>query len=79
LRRFFGEARVDQINANSVERYKLARLQEGAAAATINRELAALRRALNLAQPDSIKLRPRIAMLHEPSRRREAIEDDEYL
>jgi integrase len=78
LRRFFGEVRADQINADSIERYTGTRQEEGAAAATINRELAALRRALNLAQPENIELRPRIAMLREPNRHRGGIGDEEY-
>jgi hypothetical protein len=79
LRGFFGEVRANRIGGELLERYKLSRQEQGAAAATINRELAALRRALNLAQSkDGIKSLPKIVMLPEVNRRRRATDYDEY-
>jgi integrase len=49
LRRAFGTARMNQVSVARIRGYTAARLREGAAPATVNRELAALRRMLRLA------------------------------
>ncbi len=50
LRAKHGHLNANEITTDSIESYKSARLEEGAARATINRELAALRRAFTLAR-----------------------------
>ena len=55
-----------------IARYVGSREQEGAAPATINRELGALRRAFRLAQAaGKVAFRPEISMLPENNRREE--------
>ncbi len=49
LKAFFGEARLTQVSADRIEQFKQARLKAGAGPATINRDLAVLRRMLKLA------------------------------
>jgi integrase len=49
LRAFFGNWRADTITTDAVRRYQLHRREQNAAAATINRELQALHRMLQLA------------------------------
>lgn len=49
LRAFFGDARAREITTAAIEAYQAKRLELGAAGATINRELSALRRAFVLA------------------------------
>ncbi|MGH7842307.1 MAG: tyrosine-type recombinase/integrase [Candidatus Binataceae bacterium] len=79
LRRFFGEIRVSQIDRDLIGRYAVLRQKQMAAAATINRELAALRRALNLAQSEGkVTSLLKISMLPEQCRSRGCIEDHEY-
>jgi hypothetical protein len=56
LRPFFRRMRARRITTEAVERYVALRLSEGAAHATINRELAVLRRALVLARLSKIPL-----------------------
>lgn len=48
LRRLLGNLRAHQVDEDAVEGYKAKRLEEGAAPATVNLELASLQRALNL-------------------------------
>lgn len=48
LRRVLGNLRAHQVDEDTIESYKAKRLEEGAAPATINLELASLQRALNL-------------------------------
>lgn len=48
IRQHLGRLRAHQVDEDTIESYKAARLGEGAAAATINLELASLQRALNL-------------------------------
>lgn len=45
---FFGSRPADELQSSDVERYRLARLREGAAPATVNREVAILMRVLAL-------------------------------
>ena len=49
LSRFFGGKALSEISSFMVEKYKLARKEEGAGPATINRELACLRHMFNMA------------------------------
>jgi integrase len=79
LRRFFEGVNPDQIDRELVVRYISSRQNERAASATINRELAALRRAFKLAQSEgTLKSVPQISMLPEQSRPGKCIEDREY-
>jgi len=48
LKRYFESVRVPDINSPKIEKYIESRLDEGAANGSINRELAALKRMLNL-------------------------------
>lgn len=79
LRRFFETTRASQISANLIARYIGSRQEEGAAPATINRELGALRRAFRLAQSvGKVAFRPEISMLPEDNRREDLFEANEY-
>ena len=49
LRDFFEESRLSNISVSRIEEYKQVRLADGAGPATINRNLAVLRRMLKLA------------------------------
>ncbi len=48
LGRFFGDLKAPEITTPKVKEYIVNRLEEGAANASINRELSALKRMLNL-------------------------------
>jgi integrase len=79
LRRFFDATYASQISSDLIARYVRSRQQEGAAPATINRELGALKRAFRLAQlAGRVAFRPEISMLPEDNRRRDFFEADEY-
>jgi hypothetical protein len=54
LRRRIGEVRAEEIDTLFLHRYVTRRQEEGCEPATINWELAAIRRALNLAAEDAI-------------------------
>jgi len=63
LMRFFSRVRTCDVTTDRVRRYIDARLSEGAQAATVNRELAILKRAFNLARectPPKVKTVPYI-------------------
>ena len=73
---------VPQITSTRIERYVDMRLEEGAANATINRELAALKRALNLGArqtPPKVDRVPFIQMLAENNVRKGFFEYKEFL
>jgi hypothetical protein len=71
LRRFFERTHASQISSDFIARHVRTRQQEGAAPATINRELGALRRAFRLAQSaGKVAFRPEISMLPEEDNRR---------
>ena len=79
LHRFFAATHASQISADLIARYVCSRQQEGAAPATINRELGALRRSFRLAQSaGKVAFRPEIPMLPEDNRREDFFEADEY-
>src|SRR5713101_1099359 len=49
LEKWFGSKRLGEITAEAINQYKLKRLELGRAGATVNRDLACLRRVLGLA------------------------------
>ena len=74
--------RLSQILTDTIKEYKVSRTKEGAANATINRELAALRRMFHLAlssTPPKVTAIPKIEMLEENNVRRGFFEHSEYL
>jgi integrase len=77
----FGRLRACDLATDRVRRYIDARLSEGAQPATINRELALLKRAFNLARectPPKVKIVPYIPMLKESNVRRGFLESRGY-
>lgn len=82
LEKHFGGRRVTQINTSLIKQYINARLSEGKSHATINRELAALYRMLNLAArctPPKIDRVPHIPKLEEDNVREGFFEHEGYL
>jgi integrase len=78
LRRAFGDARAHSLDTASVREYMARRQAAGASNATVNRELAALKRALTLAvQGRKILTRPYIPMLQESNARQGFFERDQ--
>jgi integrase len=74
---FGGTARLSRLTTGAIERYKAARLAEEAAPATVNRELAALRRMATLARHQHGLVVPfEIAMLEERNARQGFFEPD---
>ena len=79
LRPFFGHYRATRLTSADVTRYKVARQGEGAANGTINRELAALKRALTLAsRAERIPRVPYIEMLEENNVRTGYFEREQF-
>jgi integrase len=79
LRQFFANDFALDITSDRITSYIKWRQDEGAAAATINRELAALRRAFRLAaRAGKVAMRPEISMLRENNRRKGFFERDQY-
>jgi integrase len=77
----FGRVRACDVTTDHVRRYIEARLAEGAQSATINRELALLKRAFNLGRectPPKIRMVPYIPMLQERNTRKGFLESDGY-
>ena len=82
LLREFGRYRANAVTTPRVNDYIKKRLEEGAANATINRELAALKRMLKLAvqqTPSKIERVPHVPMLVEKNVRTGFFEHDGYL
>src|SRR5215831_13791889 len=78
LRLFFARARALEITSDRVLRYIASRQEEGAAKATINRELAALRRMFNLGErAEKVMKRPHISLLQEDNARKGFLEPDQ--
>lgn len=78
----FGGMKASQITTPIIQRYTLKRLDEGLANATINRELAALKRMFNLAAkatPPKAAHVPHIPMLRENNVRKGFFEHDAFL
>jgi len=74
--------RVPQITTPRISAYIESRINDGAANATINRELAALKRMLNLGAqqtPPIVDRVPHIPMLQENNIRKGFFEHDEFL
>jgi integrase len=79
LRRFFEGVKLDQIDCDLIARYVSSRQNEQAASATINRELAVLRRAFKLVQlAGKVMSRPEVSTLPEENHRRGFFQDHEY-
>ena len=82
LREFFEGFRVTQITTPKINAYIEKRLEEGAANATINRELAALKRMLNLGAqqtPPKVDRVPHIPMLKENNTRKGFFEHGDFI
>ena len=80
LRAYFGLERAVDITADRVQRYVVERQQEGARNATINRELAALKRAFALARKaGKLGHAPHIAMLQEQNARQGFVDHNQFV
>ena len=79
---FFGNCPASRITTTRVKQYISHRMDQGAAHGTINRELAALKRAFNLASrctPPKVSGVPYVPMLAERNVRQGFFEHDEFL
>jgi len=82
LKRYFEGYRVPDITSPKIEGYIESRLEEGAANATINRELSALKRMLNIGArqtPPKVDRVPYIPMLQENNTRKGFFEHAEFV
>jgi len=79
LRGFFDGVHAVEITSDRIASYISWRQEQGAASATINRELATLRRAFRLAQKAGmVAFRPEISTLHEENQPKGFFEADQY-
>ncbi|HVQ78273.1 MAG TPA: hypothetical protein VMT79_22340 [Candidatus Binatia bacterium] len=79
LRPVFEGAKASAINTDRIVRYTRDRLDDGAANATVNRELAALKRMFTLAiQARKIPMKPHIPMLREDNAREGFFEEADF-
>jgi integrase len=81
LKPFFACMRAANVTTDAVEKYKRQRREEGAAPATVNRELATLRRAFNYGKrstPPKVFSVPYIQMFRENNARQGFIEETEF-
>jgi integrase len=79
---YFGGMRAANVTTDAVERYKSERRTEGAAPATVNRELATLRRAFNYGKrstPPKVYSVPYIQMFKENNARQGFVEQDQFV
>ncbi|MBN1443140.1 MAG: tyrosine-type recombinase/integrase [Planctomycetes bacterium] len=75
----FGFDRAIDVTEERIERYKLSRIEEGAAPATVNRELAVLRRGFSLAvQRRLLNRSPRFSLLREAPPRQGFVERGDF-
>jgi integrase len=82
LKSSFEGMRVTEISTSKIEAYKENRIKDGASNATINRELAALKRMFNLGAkctPPKVDRVPHIAMLDERNVRKGFFEHPEFI
>lgn len=82
LTKFFGGMLVVNIGTSKIQDYKESRLNDGAARGTINRELAALKRMLNLGArctPPKVDRVPHIPMLKESNPRKGFFEHADFI
>ncbi len=82
LKEFFGGMKVMEITTSKIKEYVSNRMEEGLANASVNRELAALKRIFHLAAqstPPKIGQVPYIPMLKESNTRKGFFEYEEYL
>jgi integrase len=78
---FFGGMRAANVTTDAIEKYKRQRRAERAAPATVNRELATLRRAFNYGKrstPPKVYSVPYIQMFKENNARQGFVEQDEF-
>jgi site-specific recombinase XerD len=79
LQSFFADARASESDRDRIDQYVRYRKEGGAAPATINRELGALRCSFRLAQSaGEVPYWPEISMLAEGNRREAFFAADEY-
>ena len=78
LREFFGMDRAIDITIDRGRAYQRKRLEEGAAPATINREMAALKRMLSL-NADKLSRIPKLPMLEENNVRQNFLEHSTFM
>ena len=81
LKPFFASLRAVQVSSDLIARYVDQRQQEGAKNATINRELAALKRMFRLgyrATPPKVNRVPAFTMLREDNARKGFLSDEQY-
>lgn len=79
LRKFFGDAYPLDMTSDRIASSVAYRQEENAAAATVNRELAALKRAFRLAEKaGKVLKRPEVSMLREDNRRKGFFEAVQY-
>lgn len=82
LRPFFGKMPIDRVGTGTITQYIAARREKKIANATVNRELALLRRAFNLgriASPPKVARVPHIPTLQENNVRKGFFEHDQFL
>src|SRR4030095_15129798 len=76
---FFGARRAVQVRSSDATAYRVKRQEESAAAATINREMAALKRMFSLAvKGERLQRMPHIEMLRENNARRGFFEREQF-
>jgi integrase len=81
LKPFFAGMRAANVTTDAVEKFKRQRREEGAAPATVNRELATLRRAFNYGKrctPPKVFSVPHIQMFRENNARQGFVEEAEF-